>query len=233
MRRASRLTGLSGAVALLLAGSPAPAAQVVALATTAVVESQRGGCHALSLVAVDERKRPVIRGSVCLRKSAALHYLIRRGDHIVAVLWNHVEIYSFADPRRPALVRSVVLDETHPSWGGGGLVPEPDRLLILGTTVSAALTTAGPPAGWTVRNLEPTEELRRRSEGLYDQRARERDPADFSMPRRGPVPLEGGVFEVFWTEQRTGPGAIEHRQHLRVVESGARLRIDTRLETID
>jgi hypothetical protein len=47
------------------------------------------------------------------------------------------------------------------------------------------------------------------------------------------VGCSSGLFEVFWTEQRTGPGAIEHRQHLRVVESGARLRIDTRLETID
>ena len=110
---------------------------------------------------------------------------------------------------------------------------EPDRLLILGTTVSAALTTTGPPPGWTVRNLMPTDELRRRTEGLYDQRARERDPADFSVPRWGPIPLEGGVLEVFWTEKRLRPGAIEHRQHLRVVESGATLSIDAQLETID
>lgn len=232
MTRTRRIIAFSCAAALLLAGSPAAAAQVAGLGTTAVVESQRG-CHGLSLVAVDQRKRPMIRSRVCLQKSAALHYLTRRGDHVVAVLWNQVEIYSFADPGRPVLVRSITLDETHPSWAGGGLVHEPDRLLILGTAVSAALTTTGPPPGWTVQNLEPTDELRRRTEGLYDQRARERDPADFSVPRRGPIPLEGGVFEVFWTEKRLRPGAIEHRQHLRVVESGATLSIDAQLETID
>jgi len=226
MRRTPGFAIFPCAVALVLAAAaPTPAAQIMGLGANAVMESRRGDCHALSLVALDERKRPVIRGRVCLRKSAALHYLTRRGDQVVAVLWNQVEIYSFADPRRPAPVRSIALDETHPSWGGGGLVHEPDRLLILGTTVSAALTTTGPPADWTVRNLEPTDELRRRTEGLYDQRAREQG--------QGAVRIEGGVFEVFWTEKRTGPGAIEHRQHLRVVESGATLPIDTWLETID
>ncbi len=97
-------------------------------------------------------------GSVCLTKRAALHQLTRQGDYIVAQLWNAIEIYSFADPRAPRLVRSFTLDETHPSWGGGGIVHEGDRLLVLGTTVSAELTLAGPPSSWSVRNLEPTAE---------------------------------------------------------------------------
>jgi hypothetical protein len=234
MRRNLRLLwGVLGGMPLLLVGAAAPAAQVCALGTMAVVEAQRGGCHALSAVVLDQRKKPVVAGTVCLKKSAALHQLTRHRDYIVAQLWNHIEIYSFAEPRVPKLVRSLILDETHPSWGGGGIVHEGERLLILGTTVSAEVTMAGPPADWRVRNLEPTTELKRRTEGLYTQESREKDPADFSLPRRGAVPLEGGVFEVFWRERRLHPGAIQHTQHLKVVESGATLQIDTRLETID
>jgi hypothetical protein len=234
MRRNRRLLwGVLGGVGVLLAGSAARAAQVCALGPIAVVESQQGGCHALSAVVLDQRKKPIVEGSVCLKKSAALHQLTRHRDYIVAQLWNHIEIYSFAESRAPKLVRSFVLDETHSGWGGGGIVHEGERLLILGTTVSAELTMAGPPADWAVRNLEPTAELQRRTEGLYTQESREKDPADFSLPRRGGVPLEGGLFEVVWRERRLHPGAIQHSQHLKVVESGATLQIDTRLETID
>lgn len=229
-----RLLGaMLGGAGVLLAAWAASAAQVRALGPMAIVETRRGGCHGLSAVVVDERKKPVVRGSICLKKSAALHQLTRHRDYVVAQLWNHVEIYSFALPRAPRLVRSFVLDETHPAWVGGGIVHEGERLLILGTTVSAELTMAGPPTDWAVRNLEPTTELQRRTEGLYTQASREQDPADFSLPRRGGVPLEGGVFEVIWRERRLHPGAIQHSQHLKVVESGATLQIDTSLETID
>lgn len=208
---------LAAASLLLLAASAAAAAQVCALGTLAVVETQHG-CHGLSAVVLDGRKRPVVAGTVCLTKSAALHQLVRHGDHVIAQLWNHLEVYSFADPRAPRLVRTLVLDETHPSWGGGGIVREGDRLLILGTTVSAELIAAGLPDRWTVRNLEPTDEMKRRTEALYTPQA---------------APLEGGVFEVTWRERRLRPGVIQHRQYLKAVESGVVLLIDTRLETID
>lgn len=228
--RGGRAVGVLFASALWLAGSVAHAAQVCALGRMAIVESRRDDCHALRAIVLDSRGTPVPAGSVCLTKRAALHQLTRQGDYIVAQLWNAIEIYSFADPRAPRLVRSFTLDETHPSWGGGGIVHEGDRLLVLGTTVSAELTLAGPPSSWSVRNLEPTAELRRRTEGLYDQAAREKDPAAF-LPR--PVPLEGGVFAVLWRETRPSAGVLRHRQYLRAVESGATMQIDVHDETID
>ncbi len=228
--RGRRAAGVLCASALWLAGSVADAAQVCALGRMAIVESRRDACHALRAIVLDARGTPTAAGSVCLTKSAALHQLTRRGDYVVAQLWNAIEIYSFADPRAPRLVRSFTLDETHPSWGGGGIVHEGDRLLVLGTTVSAELTMAGPPAAWSVRNLEPTAELRRRTEGLYDQAAREKD-ATAVLPRL--VPLEGGVFAVLWRETRPSAGVLRHRQYLRAVESGATMLIDTHDETID
>jgi hypothetical protein len=228
--RGRRAAGVLCASALWLAGSVADAAQVCALGRMAIVESRRDACHALRAIVLDARGTPTAAGSVCLTKSAALHQLTRRGDYVVAQLWNAIEIYSFAVPRAPRLVRSFTLDETHPSWGGGGIVHEGDRLLVLGTTVSAELTMAGPPAAWSVRNLEPTAELRRRTEGLYDQAAREKD-ATAVLPRL--VPLEGGVFAVLWRETRPSAGVLRHRQYLRAVESGATMLIDTHDETID
>lgn len=228
--RGRRAAGVLCASALWLAGSVADAAQVCALGRMAIVESRRDACHALRAIVLDARGTPTAAGSVCLTKSAALHQLTRRGDYVVAQLWNAIEIYSFADPRAPRLVRSFTLDETHPSWGGGGIVHEGDRLLVLGTTVSAELTMVGPPAAWSVRNLEPTAELRRRTEGLYDQAAREKD-ATAVLPRL--VPLEGGVFAVLWRETRPSAGVLRHRQYLRAVESGATMLIDTHDETID
>jgi hypothetical protein len=228
--RGRRAAGVLCASALWLAGSVADAAQVCALGRMAIVESRRDACHALRAIVLDARGTPTAAGTVCLTKSAALHQLTRRGDYVVAQLWNAIEIYSFADPRAPRLVRSFTLDETHPSWGGGGIVHEGDRLLVLGTTVSAELTMAGPPAAWSVRNLEPTAELRRRTEGLYDQAAREKG-ATAVLPRL--VPLEGGVFAVLWRETRPSAGVLRHRQYLRAVESGATMLIDTHDETID
>jgi hypothetical protein len=228
--RGRRAAGVLCASALWLAGSVADAAQVCALGRMAIVESRRDACHALLAIVLDARGTPTAAGSVCLTKSAALHQLTRRGDYVVAQLWNAIEIYSFADPRAPRLVRSFTLAETHPSWGGGGIVHEGDRLLVLGTTVSAELTMAGPPAAWSVRNLEPTAELRRRTEGLYDQAAREKD-ATAVLPRL--VPLAGGVFAVLWRETRPSAGVLRHRQYLRAVESGATMLIDTHDETID
>lgn len=143
--RGRRTVGVLGASALWLAGSAAHAAQVCALGRIAIVESRRGDCHAIRAIVLDPKGMPAAAGAVCLTKSAALHQLTRQGDHIVAQLWNAIEIYSFADPRAPRLVRSFTLDETHPSWGGGGIVHEGDRLLVLGTTVSAELEMAGPP----------------------------------------------------------------------------------------
>jgi hypothetical protein len=228
--RGRRAAGVLCASALWLAGSVADAAQVCALGRMAIVESRRDACHALRAIVLDARGTPTAAGSVCLTKSAALHQLTRRGEYVVAQLWNAIEIYSFADPRAPRLVRSFTLDETHPSWGGGGIVHEGDRLLVLGTTVSAELTMAGPPAAWSVRNLEPPAELRRRTEGLYDQAAREKD-ATALLPRL--VPLEGGVFAVLWCETRPSAGVLRHRQYLRTMESGATMLIDTHDETID
>jgi hypothetical protein len=225
-------TGVLCASTLWLVGSLAHAAQVCALGRIAIVESRRGDCHALRAIALDARGTPVVAGSVCLSKSAALHQLTRQGDHVVAQLWNAVEIYSFADPRAPRLVRLFTLDETHPSWGGGGIVHDGDRLLVLGTTVSAELTMVGPPSAWSVRNLEPTAELQRRTEGLYDQEARAKDPAAFA-PRPAPITLEGGVFAVLWRESRPSAGVLRHRQYLRAVESGATMQIDMQDETID
>jgi len=43
-------------------------------------------------------------------KSAALHQLTRHRDYIVARLSNHIEIYFFADPRAPKLIRAFILD---------------------------------------------------------------------------------------------------------------------------
>jgi hypothetical protein len=231
--RGRRTVGVLGASALWLAGSAAHAAQVCALGRIAIVESRRGDCHAIRAIVLDPKGMPAAAGAVCLTKSAALHQLTRQGDYIVAQLWNAIEIYSFADPRAPRLVRSFTLDETHPSWGGGGIVHEGDRLLVLGTTVSAELEMAGPPSAWSVRNLEPTAELRRRTEGLYDQEAREKDPSEFVPVRRGLIPLEGGVFAVLWRETRPSPGVLRHRQYLRAVESGATMQIDVHDETID
>src|SRR5260370_277672 len=93
----------------------------------AIVESRRDDCHALRAIVLDSRGTPVPAGSVCLTKRAALHQLTRRGDYIVAQLWNAIEIYSFADPPAPRLVRSFTLDETPPSWGGGVRRDDADR----------------------------------------------------------------------------------------------------------
>src|SRR5262249_57695237 len=103
-----------------------------------------------------------------------------------------------ANPKRPQFVRSFTLDETHSAWGGGGLVHEGDKLLVLGTTVSAELSLLGAPSEWRVRNLDVTPELRRRTESLYSGELRQKDPADIPArdppilpppPRPFPVPL--------------------------------------------
>ena len=185
MRRTPGFAILPCAVALLLAAAaPTPAARIIGLGTNAVMESRRGGCHALSLVDLLLRRSPAAGAGPVDRP--------RR------------------DPSGLGRGRPRARAASAPDPGHHGLGRADHR---------------GPPADWTVRYLEPTDELRRRTEGLYDQRAREQD--------QGAVRIEGGVFEVFWTEKRTGPGGIEHRHHLRVVESGATLPIDTWLETID
>ena len=50
---------------------------------------------------------------------------------------------------------------------------------------------------------------------------------------RHDISLEGGVFEVIWTETRLKAGGIQHRQYLKAVESGAMMLIDSQLETVD
>lgn len=52
----------------------------------------------------------MVAGSICMPKSAALHQLTRHRDYIVARLSNHIEIYFFADPRAPKLIRAFILD---------------------------------------------------------------------------------------------------------------------------
>ena len=221
-----------GLMLALIHAGPAVAAQVVALEDVVVFEAHTADCLALKAAGLNDAKRLLVQASVCMKKTFALHHLTRHGRYIIENLWTELEIYDFADPKRPQLVRSITLDETHPSWGGGGLVKDGDTLLVLGTTVSAAVTMAGAPSAWAVRNLGATPELKRRTEGFYSAATRENDPADFGSDRRI-VPLEGGRFEVRWDTVRPQRGVIRHRQYLRALESGATLLIDTHDETID
>lgn len=230
--RGVRIAGLA-LILGLTSGAPVFAAQVIALDGVAVVETQSAGCHALKAVALDDAKRLVVQGSVCMKKSAALHHLTRRGRYVIANLWTDIEIYDFADPKRPQLVRSFALDETHPAWGGGGLVNEGDRMLVLGTTVSAELSMSGAPSEWRVRNLDVTPDLKRRTENLYSAESREKDPSEALGADTRVVPLDGRVFEVRWDATRPQRGVIRHRQYLRARQSGATLLIDTQDETID
>ena len=119
---------------VLIAGVPASGAQVATL-----VEARTSACDALKAVALDGAKHLVVRGSVCMKKSAALHRLTHHDRYVIATLSTEIEIYDFADSQRPQLVRSFSLDETHAPRGGGGFVNEGDPLLVLGATVSAEL----------------------------------------------------------------------------------------------
>jgi hypothetical protein len=229
----STLPIVVGLIVVLMHGGLACAAQVVALDVVAVVEAQTAGCHALNAVALNDAKRLVVQGSVCMKKTFALHHLTQHGRFVIANLWTEVEVYDFADPKRPQLVRSLTLDETHPRWGGGGLVKEEDTLLVLGTTVSAEVSMSGAPSEWRVRNLDVTPELKRRTERLYSTESRQKDPADLLGGDPRVVPLEGGRFEVRWDTSRPRRGVVRHRQYLRALESGATLLIDTHDETID
>ena len=230
--RGVRIAGLA-VIVVLTSGAPAFAAQVIALDGLVVFEAQTAGCHALRAVALDDARRLVVQGSVCMKKSAALHHLTRRGRYVIANLWTDIEIYDFADPKRPQLVRSFTLDETHPAWGGGGLVNEGDRLLVLGTTVSAELSMSGAPSEWRVRNLDVTPDLKRRTERLYSAESREKDPSESVGADSRVVPLDGQLFEVRWAATRPQRGVIRHRQYLRARPSGATLLLDTQDETID
>ena len=220
-------------IAGLSSSAPAFAAQVIARDGVAVFEAHTTGCHALRAVALDDARRFVVQGSVCMKKSAALHHLARRGRYVIANLWTDIEIYDFADPKRPQLVRSFILDETHPAWGGGGLVNEGDRMLVLGTTVSAELSMSGAPSEWRVRNLDVTPDLKRRTENFSSGESREKDPSESLGADTRVVPLDGRLFEVRWDATRPQRGVIRHRQYLRARQSGATLLIDTRDETID
>jgi len=230
--REVRIVGLALIVGLAI-GAPVFAAQVIALDGVAVFEAQTAGCHALKAVALDDAKRLAVQGSVCMKKSAALHHLARRGRYVIANLWTDVEIYDFADPKRPQLVRSFTLDETHPAWSGGGLINEGDRLLVLGTTVSAELSMSGAPSEWRARNLDVTPDLKRRTENLYSTESREKDPSESLGADARVVPLDSRLFEVRWEATRPQRGVIRHRQYLRARQSGATLLIDTQDETID
>ena len=99
--------------------------------------------------------------------------------------------------------------------------------------MSAELKMSGPPSEWQVRNLDATPELRRRTESLYSEESRRKDPADMLGGDARVVRLDGGRFEVRWDSTRPSRGVIRHRQYLRAVESGATLLIDTHTETID
>jgi len=222
-----------GLTVVLMTGAPASGAHVVALDAVAVVEIQTTGCHGLKAVARDDAKRLVVQGSVCMKKSFALHHLTHHGRYVIANLWTEVEVYDFADPKRPQLVRSITLDETHPRWGGGGVVNEGDTLLVLGTTVSAEISMSGTPSEWRVRNLDVTPELKRRTETLYSAESRQKDPADLAGGGPRVVPLDGGRFEVRWETTRPSRGLVRHRQFLRAPDTGAKLLIDTQDETID
>lgn len=222
-----------GLTIVLMNAGPARAAQVVALDTVVVFEAQNTGCHALNAAALNDARRLVVQGSVCMKKTFALHHLAQHGRYVIANLWTEIEVYDFADPKRPQLVRSLTLDETHPRWGGGGVIKDGDTLLVLGTTVSAELAMSGDPAAWRVRNLDVTPELKRRTESLYSAASRQKDPADLLGGDPRVVPLNGGRFEVRWDTTRPRRGVVRHRQYLRALESGATLLIDTHDETID
>ena len=222
-----------GLIIVLMNGGLACAAQVVAVDAVAVFEARTAGCHALKAVAPNDAKRLVVQGSVCMKKTFALHHLTQHGRYVIANLWTEIEVYDFADPKRPQLVRSLTLDETHPRWGGGGLVKEGDTLLVLGTTVAAEVSMSGDPSAWRVRNLDVTPELKRRTESLYSAASRQKDPADLLGGDPRVVPLDGGRFEVRWDTTRPRRGVVRHRQYLRALKSGATLLIDTHHETID
>ena len=224
---------VAGLTVVLMTGASACGAQVDALDAVAVFEVQSGGCHALKAVGLDDAKRLVVQGSVCMKKPFALHRLTHRGHYVIANLWTEIEVYDFTDPKRPQFVRSFTLDETHTAWGGGGLVHEGGKLLVLGTTVSAELSLLGAPSEWRVRNIDVTPELRRRTESLYSGELRQKDPADMLGGEPRVVPLAGGRFEVRWDTTTPRRGLVRHRQYLRAPQLGAELLIDTNDETID
>ena len=78
-------------VTVLITATLARGAQIDALDAVVVVEAQSAACHALKAVTLDDAKRLVLRGSVCMKKNAALHRLTHHGSYVIVHALAHRE----------------------------------------------------------------------------------------------------------------------------------------------
>jgi len=211
------------------------AAQICSLDQAAVFVNEREGKRSLNVVQIGPMKTPVVVGSIStVNQSFALHKLAAHNNYVVAQFWNQIEIYDVSEPSKVRVVKQIDLKETHSSWGGGGILEDGEKIIILGTTCSAELLVKGKPSEWVLKNLEPTLELKRRTEALYNSELRLLDPDDVYANGGSPrtIQLKGKVFEVIWEVAREG-SSIKYEQYLRPVGSKERLLTDSRIETID
>lgn len=223
------------AVLLFLQMANALAAQICSLDQAAVFVNEREGKRSLNVVQIGPMKTPVVVGSIStVNQSVALHKLAAHNNYVVAQFWNQIEIYDVSEPSKVRLVKQIDLKETHSSWGGGGILEDGEKIIILGTTCSAELVVKGKPSEWVLKNLEPTLELKRRTEALYNSELRLLDPDDVYANGGSPriIQLKGKVFEVIWEVTREA-SSIKYDQYLHPVGSKERLLTDSRIETID
>ena len=71
---------------------------------------------------------------------------------------------------------------------------------------------SGPPSEWRVRNLDVTPELRRRTESLYSEEPRGKDPADGLGGGPRAARRDGGRFKVLWDSTRPSRAGATHGQ---------------------
>lgn len=113
----------------------------------------------IHIVVLDDNKPLEIAGSIQSRIDANVDAFSNYKNFLIALLWNHVEIFDLSNPKIPRLVKTYKLEEHRPWPGYGRIIKEGNTFLLLSTKTSSKLIMDDKVEKWQLEPFNRTEEI--------------------------------------------------------------------------
>jgi hypothetical protein len=192
----------------------------------------------LNAVLLDDASALRVVGKVAMAsKPSYVSAYSNRGDQLIVLLWDRVEIYDFSDATSPRFVTALQLADQGASTPGYPVIQKmsDEKFILLNTRNTSELTVDAQGKNWTVKPLPPP---------TAEQRAAMAAPPApvlaSNKPGAEPLLLRDGDkfrYELAWVDRRR-PGRIEHRKYVRKMDkvsarTVSEFLLDTQIETVD